>query len=150
MRAARGDAGKTNELVVSLNVFISQPADKQSPGARQPPTSHQYLLPFTFFLVSLPLLHFTFYLLSVSFLILASHPLLTRTFYTGASTSEEDDASLWHRLGINMGTSDGRTFYFQPSFGNNIAALVMIMIVMLMMVVMLVIMLMVMNTLAFI
>ena len=42
MRAARGDAGKTNELVVSLNVFISQPADKQSPGARQPPTSHPY------------------------------------------------------------------------------------------------------------
>ena len=49
-----------------------------------------------------------------------------------------------------MGTSDGPTQYFQPSFGNNIAALVMIMIVMLMMVVMLVIMLMVMNTLAFI
>lgn len=35
-------AGKTNELVVSLNVFISHPADKQSPGARQPPTSHPY------------------------------------------------------------------------------------------------------------
>ena len=33
---------QTNELVVSLNVFISHPADKQSPGARQPPTSHPY------------------------------------------------------------------------------------------------------------
>ena len=33
---------KTNEVVVSLNVFISHLADKQSPGARQPPTSHPY------------------------------------------------------------------------------------------------------------
>ena len=33
---------QTNELVVSLNVFISHPADKQSPGAGQPPTSHPY------------------------------------------------------------------------------------------------------------
>ena len=49
-----------------------------------------------------------------------------------------------------MGTSDGQTLYFQPSFGNNIAALVMIMIVMLMMVVMLTMIVMVMNTLAFI
>ena len=33
---------QTNELVVSLNVFISTSADKQSPGARTPPTSHPY------------------------------------------------------------------------------------------------------------
>ena len=33
---------QTNELVVSLNVFISTSADKQSPGAGTPPTSHPY------------------------------------------------------------------------------------------------------------
>ena len=37
-RAGAGAGKRTNELVVSLNVFISHPADKQSPGARE--TTH--------------------------------------------------------------------------------------------------------------
>ena len=42
MRGALGGVVQTNELVVSLNVFISTSADKQSPGAGTPPTSHPY------------------------------------------------------------------------------------------------------------
>ena len=51
--------------------------------------------------------------------------------FTQASTSNhEEDSSDTGQAGHHfMGTSDGPTLYFQPSFGNNIAALVMIIVV---------------------